>query len=104
MPTQTKQVTLNVLLQEGDFTIECFDTLDVRAGENIGFTISITKLLGFDAPVQFSISGGPIGMTVDWPVGDILNPADTNIQCNLFIPLDNGLVGQYTLDLTGISV
>jgi hypothetical protein len=106
MSVKTKQIALNVLLQEGDFTIESPDSLSVKAGETVGFTIDVTPLMGFSGSVKFTVSGGPAGMTVGWENGvDTWSPSGpANLQCNLSIPLDNALVGAYTLMLTGTTL
>lgn len=101
--TKTKVITLTVTLQEGDFTIIAPETLTVRAGDTGGFTIAIQALLGFNEAVKFSIGGGPVGMVVTWVPSDTLPAGGTNIQCNLSIPLNNALVGNYPLTITGIS-
>lgn len=102
MATKTKQISLEVLLQEGDFQISCADALQVKAGSNVGFSISVVPLLGFSGSVVFSIAGGPAGMIIEWPAGDTWTPAFVgNLQCNLSIPLDNSLIGTYPLTLTG---
>jgi hypothetical protein len=101
--TKTKVITLTVALQEGDFNIQAADTLSVKAGTTGSFTIAIHALLGFNKAVKFSISGGPAGMTTTWAPSDTLPVGGTNIQCNLAIPLDNALAGNYPLTLTGVS-
>lgn len=103
---KTKTITLTVLAQEGSFEIVSADALQVKAGENVGFTISVSLLQGFSRAVKFSISGGPAGMQVAWQDNDDTWDAGQtsgNLQCNLILPLDNGLVGAYPLELTGTS-
>jgi hypothetical protein len=107
MATKTKTIVLNVLLQEGDFSIECADELSVRAGESIVFSIDVTPLLGFNSPVQFTIGGGPTGMTVNWQTGDTWQPGQPepdNLSCVLAVPLDNALVGTHMVEVTGTSL
>ena len=101
--SRQKLVTLHVLAQEGDFQIACMDELSVKAGEDVGFTLDVVPLLGFNAPVKFSVSGGPVGMTVSWPVGDTWTPGGGNIQCNLAVPLNNALVGDYPVMVDAVS-
>jgi len=99
-----KTITLTVVAQEGTFTINAVDALQVKAGENVGFTISCTPSLGFNRPVKFTVAGGPSGMQVAWTDNDdTWDPGQQNIQCNLVVPLDNGLVGAYPIELTGTS-
>lgn len=112
MATKTKSVTLTVLLQEGDFEIMCESALSVKAGEDVVFTIDVIPVLGFNAPVEFSVSGGPVGMTVAWQdlehqQGNIWQPGQpipNNLACVLTVPLDNALVGDYTIEVTGTSL
>jgi hypothetical protein len=105
--TKTKQIRLIVLAQEGDFQIICLDELEVVAGQDVGFTIEVVPLLGFNKAVAFTIEGGPPGMTVSWPLGNVWQPGQPdpdNLQCNLTVPLDNSLVGEYYIALTGAAV
>lgn len=105
--TQTKQIRLVVLAEEGNFEIACLDELEVKAGQDVGFSIDVTPLLGFNRAVAFTVEGGPPGMTAVWPVGNVWQPGQPepyNIQCNLTVPLDNSLVGEYFLTLTGTAV
>lgn len=102
--TKTKTIALTVTAQEGSFNIVSHDAIQVKAGENVGFTIDVQPLLGFSRPVKFTLSGGPPGMVVSWEgADDTWDPGQGNLQCNLTVPLDNGLVGQYSLTLTGTS-
>jgi hypothetical protein len=104
---QTKQIRLVVLAEEGNFQIVCSDELEVKAGQDVGFSIDVTPLLGFNRAIAFTIEGGPPGMTVSWPLGNVWQPGQLdpdNIQCNLTIPLDNSLVGEYFVMLTGAAI
>ena len=101
---KTKTITLTVVAQEGSFNIVSMDSIQVKAGENVGFTVDVTPLLGFSRPVKFTIVGGPPSMQVSWTnADDTWDPGQGNLQCDLAVPLDNGLVGQYALTLTGTS-
>jgi len=101
---KTKAITLTVVAQEGTFSIFAPDALQVKAGEELGFTIAVTPELGFSRPVKFTLAGGPAGMAVVWQGNDdTWVPGDTQVECHLTVPLDNGLVGQYQLTLTGTS-
>lgn len=105
--TQTKQIRLIVTAEEGNFEIVCADELEVKAGQDVGFSIDVMPLLGFNKAVAFTIEGGPARMTTSWPVGNVWLPGQPdpdNIQCNLTIPLDNSLVGEYFVTLTGTAV
>ena len=107
MVTQTKTIALTVELQEGDFRIVSLDAITVKPGEDVVFTIDCTPLLGFNRPVKFTISGGPVGTVFSWPVGDTWQPGQPepdNIQCTVAIPLDNSLMGTYSLFLVGQSL
>jgi hypothetical protein len=102
--TKTKQITLTVLVEEGDFNIVCTDTLQVKAGSNVGFSLDVTPLLGFNKPVTFSLSGLPAGAVMTWNAkGNVWQPGLGSLQCDIAIPLNNGLVGTYTLVLTSVS-
>lgn len=102
--TKTKQITLTVLAEEGDFTIQCVDTLQVKAGSNVGFSVDVIPLLGFNKYVTFSVGGLPAGAVVTWNTkGNIWSPGIGSLQCDIVIPLDNSLAGNYTLTLTGVS-
>lgn len=101
---KTRTITLTVVAQEGTFTIFGPDALQVKAGEDVGFTISVTPEKGFAKPVKFTLAGGPAGMIVAWQDNDdTWVPGDNQVECHLTIPLDNGLVGAYPLELTGTS-
>jgi hypothetical protein len=100
--TKTKTITLTVLAQEGSFNIISVDALQVTAGSNTGFTVDCQPLLGFNKTVKFTLVGGPASMTVSWfNNDDTWNPGQGNLQCDIAVPLDNGLVGAYPLTLTG---
>ncbi len=103
MATKTKTINLTVLVQDGDFNIVSMDTLQVKAGENVGFSVSVDPLLGFAKPVTFSIDGGPAGMTTTWQTGNIWNPGSGNLVCVLAVPLNNALAGTYQITLTGTA-
>ena len=100
-----KTVTLTVVAQEGTFTIVAPDAVQVKAGENGGFTVDVQPELGFSKPVKFTVQGGPPGMQVTWQNNDdTWNPGQTpSLVCVLIVPLDNALVGSYPLTLTGTS-
>jgi len=101
---RTKTITLTVMAQEGTFEISAMDAVQVKAGENVGFTVDVQPILGFSRPVKFTLAGGPTGMVVSWEgADDTWDPGQGNLQCNLTVPLDNGLVGAYPLELTGTS-
>lgn len=103
---KTKTITLTVMAQEGTFEVSAADAVQVKAGENAGFSVDVVPALGFNRPVKFTLSGGPAGMVVSWQApGDTWTPgmSETNLVCELAVPLDNGLVGQYALTLTGTS-
>jgi hypothetical protein len=102
--TKTKQIFLTVLVEEGDFNIQCVDSLQVKAGSNVGFTIDVEPLLGFNKTVTFSIGGLPAGVVVTWNTkGNVWIPGQGSLQCDIAVPLNNVLVGVYTLTLTGVS-
>jgi hypothetical protein len=105
--TKTKTITLTVVANEGSFEIVATDALQLKAGENVGFTVDVNPLAGFNKTVKFTIVGGPAGMTVAWTDNDDTwepgHPETWNLQCNLTLPLDNTLVGAYPLELTGTS-
>jgi hypothetical protein len=102
--TKTKQIFMTVLAEEGDFNIICTDSLQVKAGSNVGFTIDVEPLLGFNKTVAFSLGGLPAGSVVTWNTkGNIWQPGQGNLQCDIAVPLNNSLVGNYTLTLTGVS-
>lgn len=105
MATKTKTISLTVLVQEGDFEIVASDALEVKAGENVAFTVDVQPLLGFSKPVAFSILGGPVGTVATWQTGSIWSPdmTELNLVCELAVPLDNSLAGTYELTLSGTT-
>jgi|WetSurSiteA1Bulk_404760.scaffolds.fasta_scaffold00434_14 hypothetical protein len=101
-----KDIALTVIANEGSFEIICMDAIQIKAGENAGMTVSVQPQQGFNKAVKFTMMGGPAGMVVDWAnADDTWDAGQTtgNLQCNISIPLDNGLVGQYALILQGTS-
>jgi len=102
-----KTITLTVVAQEGSFNIITPDAIQIKAGENGAFTVDVEPLQGFSKTVKFTLTGGPTGMTVAWTDNDDTwepgHPEGWNLQCNLTIPLDNGLVGAYPVELTGTA-
>jgi hypothetical protein len=101
-----KDIALTIVANEGSFDIICMDTIQIKAGENAGMTVSVQPQQGFNKAVKFTLMGGPTGMIVEWANGDDTWDAGQttgNLQMNLTIPLDNGLVGQYALILQGTS-
>ncbi len=104
--THTKTITLVVASQPGDFTIDSLDVVHAMVGETAGFTVDVSPLKGFSRPVKFTVTGGPAGTTIGWqPPGDTWTPdmAQTNLVCEVTIPLDNSLAGNYPLTLTGTA-
>ena len=89
-----------------EFWINCMDEGTVKAGHDIGFTVTANPVEGFVGPVTFSASGGPPGMVISWPRGVVWNVGGENAELNLIlamlIPLDTPL-GPYPITLTGTS-
>lgn len=88
-----------------DFSIICADSGTVKAGLDIAFTIEAYPLEGFVGQVTFSVSGGPSGMMVTWPWGNVWNSGGQNLHTNLIvtfaIPL-NAIPGNSSVTITGI--
>lgn len=87
-----------------DFLIGMADAVTLGAGLNVGFSVDIVPLSTFIGTVTLSVSGGPAGMVVAWPWGNVWNVGGQNAYTNLYVTFDIPLtapIGVYPVTISG---
>jgi len=104
--TKTAQVVLHIE-PAVDFTLEATpDEIWTPVGRIVPYNASVTSINNFAGEIVFSIEGVPAGVTVTiFPSNTLtLGAGETRgVQIDLNIPLDNSLVGDYTITITAES-
>ena len=109
LPTITKTAEVTLTIKPApDFTLAAQpEHIDSFTNRIASFTASITSVNEFAGEVVFSVSGLPPEITVNILPSDtlILGAGETKtIQVDIGIPLDQTLVGDYTITVTAESM
>ncbi len=107
-PTITKTAEVTMAINPSpDFSLETSVThIETFPNRVVSFAVSVTSVNNFAGDITFSVSGLPSEITVTYFPSDTLTlgPAETKgIQIDLGIPLNQALVGDYTIVVTATS-
>ena len=103
---KTAEVTM-VINPSPDFSLETSVThIETFPNRVVSFTASVTSVNNFAGEVVFLVSGLPPEITITYFPSDTLTLGDgetRGIQIDLGIPLNQALVGDYTIVVTATS-
>ncbi|MEI6407746.1 MAG: zinc-dependent metalloprotease family protein [Bacteroidota bacterium] len=72
----------------------------VCAGENLDINLSLTSILGFNSPVNLSLTGAPAGAIVQFTPTQLTPTGTSTLHISGLTP---AMAGSYTLNISGIG-